>query len=436
MSSGPLASGRGGRRVLIILAVLMTLGGCVYERQEPGLFGRLEQPTTAPSGPVPDIAEGNPDLPVVGEALWTSGEGLSVTVRLAVHAVRRIPGATVLDWSVTPLSAAGLTSGDAIPASLNLGLSRFGEESVNIFLLDSPRRLVLRPLTRIGPGLPECLCTPVRLAQLGLRLGETTLLQVAYPPLHSDARSVDVDIATVPIFSHVPVTPAGMVPLAISPTDLARPTDPATPVAGIGPFRSRPHGQRFSIGVDAVLAGSTFTSVAWTITSLERGPGLEAAVGPPFADDPPPDQAYNLIAASGPRLEIAGRAPLRSRLIRTELYGRRAMECLCTDLRSWPTAMQRPYQLVNVVTNLPPIPRGTSVVDLVLPGAGTLPDVPVRTAPDAMFRSAGPALYEPAVWTFRHNRPRAGWSALAWPTPVPNSGQLDGFRATVDEIVR
>jgi len=416
--------------------LIMVLGGCVHTRDEPGLFGRAEEPTAGPTEPILRGSLDNPNLPVVGETLWTSTEDLALTVRIAVHAVRRIPGATVLDWSVTPLSGAGLNNGEPVPASFNLGLTRFGEDTVNIFLFDARRKQVHRPLTRIGPGPPECLCIPSRLAQVGLRVGETSLLQVAYPPLPGDLRSVDVDMATVPIFSSVPVTPIGMVPLVSNPINLARSATAAIPVAGIGPFRYRPQGQRFSIGVDAVWSSSTFTSIAWTITSLEDGPGLKAAAGPPFADDPPPRPAYNLVAASGPRLELAGEAPLRSRLISTEVDGRRALECLCTDLRAWPSAVQQPYQLLKVVTNLPPIPRRTSVVDLVFPGVGTMRGVPVAAAPDATFRSAGPAVHEPELWTFDQVSPQSGWPVFNWPTPVPDSRELGEFRATVDQIVR
>ena len=51
----------------------------------------------------------------------------------------------------------------------------------------------------------------------------TTLLQVAFPPLPDDMSTVDVQLATVPPFRQVPVTPAGMLPLASYPTDLIAP---------------------------------------------------------------------------------------------------------------------------------------------------------------------------------------------------------------------
>lgn len=138
---------------------------------------------------------------MVGEAVWTFADGLDIEVRLAVHAVRRIEGATVLDWSVAPLRGPGLGVGDAVPAALNLGLSRFGEGNANVFLIDAFGRDVYRPLTAADPSeLQRCLCSPIWLAQRNLRIGQTTLLQIAFPELAENLQTIDVDIATVPLF--------------------------------------------------------------------------------------------------------------------------------------------------------------------------------------------------------------------------------------------
>jgi hypothetical protein len=96
---------------LLLFACVVT--GCSYDQVEPGLFGRsITRETTAPPirpvTPEETLPTPNPDLPVVGEAIWTSADGLDITMRLAVHPVRRVEGATVLDWSVTPLHGAGL----------------------------------------------------------------------------------------------------------------------------------------------------------------------------------------------------------------------------------------------------------------------------------------------------------------------------------------
>ena len=77
------------------------------------------------------------------------------------------------------------------------------ESSANVFLVDARRRTVYRPLLR-APDSDYCLCTPIWLSQRSLRIGVTTLLQVAFPELPDALRTVDVDIPTVPQFWRVP----------------------------------------------------------------------------------------------------------------------------------------------------------------------------------------------------------------------------------------
>ena len=99
------------RLAALACAATLVVSGCTYAEREPGLF-----PTRVPTSTEPPPPPGgrflpkptNPNLPVAGEAIWVSGGRLPVTFRFAVHAVRRIEGATVLDWSVTPLRARGL----------------------------------------------------------------------------------------------------------------------------------------------------------------------------------------------------------------------------------------------------------------------------------------------------------------------------------------
>jgi len=90
------------RCLVLILLAARALAGCTYNPQEPGLFGReTAPPTAAPASvsetPTETPPSGNRELPVVGEAVWTSGDGLDITIRLAVHAVRRIEGRRLLD---------------------------------------------------------------------------------------------------------------------------------------------------------------------------------------------------------------------------------------------------------------------------------------------------------------------------------------------------
>jgi hypothetical protein len=393
-------------------------------------------PPLRPITPNETLPSPNPNLPVVGEAIWTSVDGLNITMRLAVHAVRRIEGATVLDWSVTPLHGAGLRPRDPVPPTVDLGLNRPGEGYPNILLMDTARARVYRPLTHRGWD-SQCLCTPLRLMQRNLRLGYTTVLQVAFPALPDGVENVDVQLATVPPFWRVPVTPPGMLPLASYPTDLARPAEPTPVIGSTRPFNYRSAAQRYLIMVNAVYASSSFTTIAWTILSMEPGRGLQAASRPPFADAAPPRRAYNPISAAGPQIKVgAGRSVWRARLVTTKLVGLGAQECLCSDLRFGGAALRRTGQQMQVITNLPPLPAGTSRVDVVLPGLTTFTNLAVTPAPDSNFRSAGPAVRRTSLWTYQAEQPHPGWRQQAWPTPLPRTDQLRAFRATVDDIVR
>src|SRR6476646_11194000 len=87
--------------LVALLALACLVAGCTYNRAEPSLFDhpRTRETTVPPLRPVTPVESAqvaNPDLPVVGAAIWTSADGLDVTVRIAVHAVRRVAGGTVL----------------------------------------------------------------------------------------------------------------------------------------------------------------------------------------------------------------------------------------------------------------------------------------------------------------------------------------------------
>jgi hypothetical protein len=424
--------------MVVVLACLVA--GCSYDRAEPGLFERpmTRQTTAPPIRPVtPDETQQvpNPDLPVVGEAIWTSADSYDITMRIAVHAVRRVAGGTVLDWSITPLHGPGLRLNDHVPSGLNLGLTGPGEGYPNIVLVDAVRSQVYRPLIFKGSG--RCLCTPVALMHRMLRIGHTSLFQLAFPALPDNLATVDVQLATVPPFWHVPVTPRDMLPLATSPTDLTRRAESSVVIASTKAFHYRPAGQHYLVTISAVYASNTFTSIAWTIHAVQPGRGTRTASMPPLADAEPPSRPYNKISAGGPQISLGSGQPVRrARLVTTRLADRGALECLCTDLRIGEATLRRMGEQVSVVTNLPPIPAGTSKVDIVLPGLTTLSDVAVTPAPNSTFRSAGPAVRNVQFWTYWGDRQHAGWEPRNWPTPVPRSYQLQHLRVTVDDIVR
>jgi hypothetical protein len=90
---GMAAAGR--RPAAWACAATLLLAGCTYSAEEPGLFPR-PRPATEP----PSIPQGrfepqptNPKLPVAGGRLLVGPSSqLPVTMRIAVHAVRRIEG--------------------------------------------------------------------------------------------------------------------------------------------------------------------------------------------------------------------------------------------------------------------------------------------------------------------------------------------------------
>jgi hypothetical protein len=135
------------RLAAVIAAACVLSTGCTYTTEEPGLFrtGTSQSPTIEKTEPPPEAT--NPNLPVAAEAEWTTAEGLNISTRFAIHAVRRLQDATVVDWSVTPLSAPGYARGADLPSWVDIGLSRSSEGDVNMFLVDPPGGKVYRTLS-------------------------------------------------------------------------------------------------------------------------------------------------------------------------------------------------------------------------------------------------------------------------------------------------
>lgn len=442
-------------RLAMIMLSLVLVGACSWSAEEPGLFGHTE-PRPLPSMESSEPNEprhnspnrdprptGNPDLPVLGSWVWRSADGTDIEVRIAVHAVRRMAGATVLDWSVTPLSGPDLTTNDAVPASVDLGLSRLSEGHTNIFLVDPIGKAVYRPLTRAirGDSDRSCLCTPIWEAQRNLRIDHTLLMQLVFPELPESLRTIDVDIRSVPIFNQVPVSPIGRVPVGLAPTDLmAAPTDSRLGLFSMA-FMYPTSGQHFEIILDQVLAGTRATSVQWTIRSRTQGDGLERATRPPFAELAPPGLAYNAASASGPTVTRSdspdAATTVRARYATTRLAAHGTVECLCSDLRHWTAMLYRADRSATVVTTLQPLRLGISTVDVEFPGLPLIESVPVSPLPDSSQRSAGTRGIDPRdTWTRAGDTPLAGWPADRWPTPLPDPAQFIDYVATVDQLVR
>src|SRR5215207_8191046 len=179
-------------------AAVLLLSGCSYSADEPGLFPSPPPRHTGPAEPNAKFQPQptNPELPVLGERLWASGfSELPITIRIAVHAVRRAEQVTVLDWSVTPVSAPGFRFGDDLPPT-DLGLSPATRVSPTVALLDPGARKAYQPLAhRSREEFNHCLCIPLVRLQPNLRVGETRLLQVAFPSLPESLGFVDVSLA-------------------------------------------------------------------------------------------------------------------------------------------------------------------------------------------------------------------------------------------------
>lgn len=417
-----------------LTALLVTLTpACTYQREEPGLFPPRGPTTEATRGPDLPAPVTNPALPVAGESEWTTADGEHVTVRIAVHAVRRTDAATLLDWSVTPLSAPGLRPGERIPSSVNLGLATAADSSVGIVLLDPNGQTVFRPMTHSSARVfHHCLCTPVWLAQQTLRLGETELMQVAFPPLPAALTTVDVGFATVAPVYGVPVTPAGQVPSALAPTDLTRPARPihsATDEVRFGDNRGQ------ALRVNRVLAGPGSTAVEWTLRSIRAQPRNQIdGYGPPVASAP--TRGIDLVNQSPTDGLVlhAGAAELRGSWMTARLNGRPGLECLCTELGLWATNRWVEGGSVRVVTLYPALPAGAARVDVSVPGRYLLRDVPVERQPSAATR-LGPPVPAPIGDQWRYGeRPPQPWSTAQWPTPGPATDQQGDYDLVVDTV--
>jgi hypothetical protein len=199
-------------------------------------------------------------------------------------------------------------------------------------------------------------------------------------------------------------------------------------------FRYGASDQVFRVRIDRVIAAGTFTSLEWAIVSVTGRDGEDAASAPPYAtDDAATATGHNRDAARGPVLRGVDAEILHARVVTNRLTSGKPDECLCTDLRVWAAALRQPDKAATVVTNYPALTKGTQRVEVVYDGLDPM-EVPVTPASDASIRTAGPVPTKPKFWQLQRSHPRTGWQTGEWPTPVPNSAQLEGYTAAVDLI--
>jgi len=430
------------RLVPIIAAACVLSAGCTYAKEEPGLFrNKASQSPTVEQTALP--APTNPKLPVAAEAEWTTAEGLNISTRFAIHAVRRVQDATVVDWSVTPLSAPGHGLGERLPSWVDLGLSRSSEGDINMFLLDPAGGKVYRTLSHQSRRLfNRCLCTPLWLAQQGLRIGETRLLQATFPPLPDALGFVDVDLINLAPFVHVPVTPIGEVPTATHPTDLARPPTALRTTLAQQVFRYRDEPRRVQrISIDRVVAAPGRTSLEWTITSVTDQSTfvLEPAMSPIGGILPDDVDVLDPDVVSGPMIKPEGlpaTKPSKVAWMTTAVAERKAYECLCSPLGLWAGSLRREGGQASVTSNYPALPPGTRTVSVILPGVATLSGIPVVQAEDSAPRLGPPKLYAGDAWNYFSDDPPRGWTSSQWPSPLPDTDQLKNYRFFIENLTK
>jgi hypothetical protein len=421
---------------------MMLLTGCTYADREPGLFPPANTSSTTRASEPPRLppSKSNPALPVAGEAIWTTAEGLGITVRFAIHAVRRIDGATVLDWSVTPLQAAKLRNGDLLPGWLDLGLTRQTEGDANVVLLDGRGR-AYRPLSHVSRAqFNRCLCSPLWASQSALQLGETRMLQLTFPGLPSTVTHVDVGLANVATFWHVPVSPVGRAPVASHATDLGRAPESVEPAASPYVFASRGSKEaEQSIQIRRIVASPNSTSVEWTLRTLSDRASLSVvAYGPPVAATRPDGVLIvSRESASGPQIRPSGGIgpTLSAQWMTAEVQGRGFYECLCTSIGLWAASLRQRGGAATVTTTFPALPPATRHVDVTLPGLTTLRDLRVVQAPDAAAQIGKSVPHPVKLWTYLVEAPPRGWSTYDWPTPTPDPIQLRSYNFFVERIV-
>jgi hypothetical protein len=279
-----------------------------------------------------------------------------------------------------------------------------------------------------------------RLAQ-SLRIGETRLQQITFPPLPAAMEFVDVSMSTLTPFSHVPVSPLGTAPVARKATDLARGAELSKPlpehIQFPNPIQSR---QLQRIQVNRVWAAPGRATLEWTLSSVtDQSSYRVLEYGPPVAAPSPPGDVFlvNMSPASGPVLLVpaaGGGQRFTASWVATERNGIAGYECLCTELGLWSSGLRDAGRSVSLVTNYPALPARTRSVDVDLRGFGTFRKVPVTAVEDSARRLRPPERVETGLWSYSEDDPPQGWPTAEWPTDTPDPAQLAAYRSVVEPV--
>jgi hypothetical protein len=232
------------------------------------------------------------------------------------------------------------------------------------------------------------------------------------------------------------VSPPGTVPVALRPTDLARPGElPKRDRQRIDFPNPTESDQLQRIEVTRVLAGPGGSTLEWTLTSLDEQANRVLDYGPPVESTPPEGvEVVGSSQASGPVLRI-GATSLRNLWSRTTVFNRTAYECQCTEIGLWATGLRNPGVSANLVTNYPSLPAGTRTVDVEFPGFGSLRGLAVTAVEDAARNVRAPEPARTGRWAYEVKDPPYGWPTAEWPTDLPDPAQLAEYEQYVEPLV-
>ena len=306
-----------------------------------------------------------------------------------------------------------------------------------ITLLDVAGRRAYQPLVHSSrEEFNHCLCTPMLRVQPALRVGETRLLQVAFPALPDSLDFVDVGWNTVAPFWHVPVSPLGTAPVAVRPTDLARPESVLSPDSAKLDFANPSGSEQIQrIEVTRVLAAPGRTTLEWRLTSMTPQDVRVLDYRSPVEGTTPLGvEILGSSQASGPVLR-AGSTRLHNEWSQTSVFNRAAYECQCTEIGLWASGLRNAGGFASLVTSYPGLPAGTESVDVDFPGFGTLRGIPVTPADDTAAEVEVSRPVTTGRWTYDVADPPYGWPTAEWPTDVPDPAQLAEYQSNVDPLV-
>lgn len=400
--------------------------------------------------------------PVLSSFVLDAGTESPQDVRVAVHGLRRIDGATVLDWSVTPLASDTAKADDKVGQTLDINVDPGFENSNALQLVDVADKKVYRPLdnddqvSNTGDPITGCLCVPWFTVENDLTVGKTRRMQAAFPELPESLDAITVSIRNQPLVSEAPLTPEGEVPTGKS-ADLAAAADATPTAAPAAPFvypvgdDLREPAQKMSLTINQVLAGPTGTSLVYTVRADQDGAGLDALGGRPVRDPEVVQYGTSVseYVSSGPGLVPGGGGDVQvirpwfaSFKQKTEeppgVPGNFAWrECLCSTTQFYGKILGTEGRAITLVEQMPALPDGTSTVDVVFPDKSlpTVQGVKVTDAPQVS--GIGSREADVGTWTYgsvENGDLPTGWDADEWPTPVPDAASIEASDVAVDDL--